>query len=301
MPDAIVQVPICLLSDPDLTPAAKVLWLALQTDPPPASPGKLAANTGLTIPTVRKHLSHLTASLSFAGPQVSVPADLLRDKRVRPGAKLLYALLRTLPQTAFTYASLSAHARVSVPTARQLVRELAAAGWLQASQVNQLAPVEFTLTTPSLDQRSANVALARARLTEAGFEPEAIMKEYLSLLIASDEFEDNARPGFLVNPQTDERLELDRYYPPGVAFEYNGQQHYRTTKRFPNPRKVAAQQTRDLIKEALCARRGIRLVVIHREDLTLERMRQKVGTLLPLRDLRDHEALIHFLGQVDKK
>lgn len=47
----------------------------------------------------------------------------------------------------------------------------------------------------------AEVAQAQLRLQESEFRGEAIMKEYLSLLIDSDEFEDNARPGFLVNPR----------------------------------------------------------------------------------------------------
>lgn len=55
------------------------------------------------------------------------------------------------------------------------------------------------------------------------------MREYLSLMIDSGEFEDNAAPGFLVNPLTDERLQFDRFYPPGVAFEFNGPQHYGAT------------------------------------------------------------------------
>lgn len=58
------------------------------------------------------------------------------------------------------------------------------------------------------------------------------MKEFLSLVVDSDRYEDNATPGFLVNPFTRERLELDRFYPPSVAFEFNGPQHYGATELF---------------------------------------------------------------------
>lgn len=124
------------------------------------------------------------------------------------------------------------------------------------------------------------------------------MKEYLSLLIDSDHFEDNARPGFLINPLTGKPVELDRYYPRVVGYEFNGRQHYETTELFPSEPGLRMQQARDLIKEALCARNGINLVVIHRADLTLEAMRRRVGALLPLRDLRGHEALIAYLERV---
>ncbi len=54
------------------------------------------------------------------------------------------------------------------------------------------------------------------------------------------------------------------------------------------------------MKEALCARRGVRVVVINRDDLKLETMQQKVGALLPLRDLRFHAELIDALEKVSK-
>ncbi len=120
------------------------------------------------------------------------------------------------------------------------------------------------------------------------------MREYLSLLINSDEFEDDAAPGWLVNPRTLERLQLDRFYPPRVAFEYNGPQHYRATGKF-SADEVVGQRERDLIKLGLCVTRGITLVTIHPEDLTLRGMKQAVGSLLPLRDLTGSDLLIDYL------
>lgn len=307
-----VQAPVSLLLDPDLTAAAKVLWLAIRIHSESVTPTRLAASSGLTLATIRTGLARLEAAgwyspsagtieRSPSDTRVSIPVSLLSDPRVRPQAKLLYGILQTGEKSGeFTYKALSASAQISVVTARQVVGELAETGWIQASQANQLAPIRFTLRIPELDRRAAEVAQATHRLEEADFRGEAIMREYLSLLIDSDEFEDNARPGFLVNPQTDERMELDRYYPPVVAFEFNGSQHYRMTRRFPNEQALGMQQARDLMKEALCARRGVRLVVINREDLKLEIMQQKVGTLLPLRDLSDHQGLIEFLEKVSK-
>ena len=313
---AVVQAPVSLLLDPDLTAAAKVLWLAIRVHSESVTPTRLAASSGLTLATIRKLLAKLEAvgwyspstgaiERSPSGAGVSIPASLLSEPRVRPQAKLLYGILQTGPafrdqSGEFTYTALSAWARVSAVTIRQVVQELAETGWIQASQANQLAPIRFALRIPELDRRAAEVAQAMRRLQEADYHGEAIMREYLSLLIDSDEFEDNARPGFLVNPLTNERMELDRYYPSVVAFEFNGSQHYRATQRFPSEQALAMQQARDLMKEALCARRGVRVVVINRDDLKLETMQQKVGALLPLRDLRFHAELIDALEKVSK-
>jgi hypothetical protein len=117
------------------------------------------------------------------------------------------------------------------------------------------------------------------------------MKELLSLLVDSNEFEDNARPGFLINPKTGERLELDRYYTNVAAFEYNGASHFGTTEQ------ATDQQTRDLVKVGICALRQIPVVIIHSEDLSVAGMRAKVGRLLPPRDLAGHEPLVEFLEQ----
>ena len=312
-----VHAPVALLQAPNLTPAAKVLWLALYVTAGPATPTRLAAASGLTLATIRTGLRQLgacgwhnrTTGAIDPNPgsvRVAIPTDLLAEPRIRPRAKLLYGLLQTTPgyqnQTGqFTNKALGLCVGVSGDAVREIVRELTDLGWLQFSQVNQLAPVQFTLRNPLLERRRAAVAAAAQRLKEADYRGQEIMREYLSLLIASDEFEDNARPGFLVNPATGERMELDRYYAPVAAFEYNGPQHYRTTERFPSERAVGMQQARDLMKEALCARRGCRLVVIQREDLSLAAMRQKVGDLLPLRDLRGDELLIAFLEKVSRR
>lgn len=312
MPVPTVQAPISLLLDPNLRPTAKVIWLALQgLEPTTASAHRLADRSGLTLATIRSGLAQLEAGGWYtpstgaieplSSARVSIPASLLPERLVRPQGRLLYGILQTLPEPRqFTYLSLSASARVSLATVKKAVGELVRAGWIQISQAHKQAPIRFTLHIPEQDRRDALLAQAERRLEEAEFRGEAIMKEYLSLLIESDEFEDNARPGFLVNPLTEERMELDRYYPTILAFEFNGPHHYRPTRQFPSQTGLAMQQARDLMKEALCTRRGIRLVVVEPSDLSIEVMQQKVGGLLPLRDLRGYEELILYLDRVSR-
>jgi hypothetical protein len=88
----------------------------------------------------------------------------------------------------------------------------------------------------------------------------------------------------LVNPLTGERLELDRYYPPNLAFEYNGTHHYRA-------------HLRDLIKAGLCLYRGIHLVIIHPTDLSLQGIIDRLPPGTPRRSLSGQEPLIDLLEE----
>lgn len=72
------------------------------------------------------------------------------------------------------------------------------------------------------------------------------------------------RPSFLKNPETGRNLELDGYCEElGVAFEYQGAQHY----KFPNKyhkthEEFFAQIGRDQFKVDRCAELGIVLIVV---------------------------------------
>lgn len=317
-----VQVPVSLLLDPVLSPSAKLIWMVmrLQRDGGETRPALLEARSGLSRKTVIKGLAQLAVTgwlaaaagvpagathPSPSGPTIHYPCDLLVDRRVGLQGRLLFGLLQLTPgfrdpDGQFTYAGLSGLAGTSLPTVRRAVEELARAGWLRTARKHQLAPIHFSLDHPGVARGEAEVARARRRLEEAPFYGEALMREYLSLLVDSDQFEDNAAPGFLVNPWTDERMELDRFYPPGVAFEFNGPQHYGATDRF-SAEAAARQRGRDYMKLGICVTRGIKLVVIHAADLSLETMRQKVGQVLPLRDLTGHEQLVAFLESVSRR
>ena len=95
-------------------------------------------------------------------------------------------------------------------------------------------------------------------------------------------------------------MQFDRYYAPGVAFEFQGPQHYGPTDQYADEIQVLKQQARDYMKQRICAARGIHLAMIHPEDLTLERMRQKVKGHLPLRDLAGHEAVVAYLEKTSR-
>lgn len=324
MKTSVVRVPASLLLHPGLPSSAKLIWMLTRLDSPSSriTPAILQARSGLSRPTVLKGMANL-ASLGWApadtrgqapaaapdqppsAPWVRIPSDLLLDHRISVQAKVLHGILQLTPgfcdpTGTFTYAQLSSLAGRSINTVKQAVRDLVDKRWLQVGQLHQHAPVRFACRDPRNARGEAEVEAARRRLEEAPYRGEALMREYLSLLVDSDHFEDDAAPGFLVNPLTDERMQLDRFYPPNVAFEFNGPQHYGPTDLFSGENS-AKQRARDYMKLGICISRGIQLVTVLPEDLRLKVMQQKVGTHLRLRDLRDHAILLNFLEMASRR
>ncbi len=322
-----VRIPAALLLARELTASAKVIWLALRLDDCLApdllqSPKRIAARTGFSQPTIRKAFDQLIAAgwyavppgkpvlarsntaaqRSPAGTKVTIPGDLIIDDTIGVQTKLLYGILQVTPNFQhptgqFTYAYLSEQLHLCSVSVKCAVQELTHAGWLQFTQAHQKAPVGFTLCNPGADRSAAEIAAAQRRLRKAAFKGEALMREFLSLIVASEDFEDDANPGFLVNPLTDERMQLDRFYPSTVAFEFNGPQHYAPTDQY-SAEDVKKQRARDYMKLGICLTKEITLVVIHPDDLTYETMRQKVDGLLPHRNIQGHESLLNYLESI---
>lgn len=297
-----MQVPVSLLLDPDQTASAKVVWMALRLYPT-AGPAELEVRTGLSRHTVLSGLGQVTRyKRAPGGPRVHVPGALLADRSVGSQAKVLYGILQTTANFRgqggqFTFTSLCSLTRLGRNTLKRAMGELVGVGWVQIRQPGRLSPIHFTLGSPERRRSLAEAAMAGRRLKRARFRGEAIMQEYLSLLIDSDHFTDNARPGFLVSPLTGERLELDRFYPPNVAFEFHGAQHDGATNRFSQA-EADAQHVRDLIKAGICLYRGIHLIIIRSEDLSLQGMTRKIGQSMPLRNMAGHEQLVSLLEEV---
>lgn len=299
-----IWVPAFLLLHRELSPAAKLLWICCQIGSDPR-PRQLEARSTLTRHTVLRGLAELKSSgwLSISGqggPQAALPAPLLADPRLEPRHKLLYGILQ-LTSCQSTYAKLSILSGFGLNTVKRAITALRQTGWLEATQVHQQSPIHFTLCNPVAEQQQKAVADLDERLTRAAFKGEALMREYLSLLVDSGDYEDNASPGYLINPLTGRELQLDRYYPPGVAFEFNGAQHYGPTAKYPGKTPSKRQMARDLMKKGLCADREIHLIILHPQDLTLDRIRAKLDGLLPLRNLDGQERIIQYLAAASRR
>ena len=271
---------------------------------------------------------------NLGGRGVTVPTELVLDTSMKVGARLMHMQLQmqlqfgtqvrpqaqarpqaqpqkgpqaesqARPQAAadarrgkleFKYASLSEELQRGVKSVKNAVRQLVRASWLTLEQVNRVAPISVTQRNPVRELYRNLQARAERHIARAKFKGEAIMRAILSLLVASEYFMDEAALGSMLNPFTDAALRFDRYYVDGkVAFEFNGTQHYVASKLY-SEKEVAGQRERDAIKRELCAKMGITLIVLHSQDLSLTTIRQKIGKLLPLRNLAGAEAAVRAL------
>lgn len=300
MKNRVIQVPVSLLHHPNQTAHTKLVWMGLRLEPD-AGPAKLEVVTGLSRHTVLTGLARLAASqLPHGGPRVKMPAALLAERGVGPRAKMLYGLLQTLPSFRwthgkFSYADIIIQTNISENTLRRAMNELVDSGWVSLRRKNRLSLITFTLGTPEQRRSEAEAARARKRIDRARHKGEAIMHEYLSLLIDDTDYANNSRPSFLVNPDTQELMELDRYYGTlKVAFEFHGDQHDRASGRYTQ-KQVDDQHRRDLFKAGLCTYGDIHLIIVRAEDLSLQQMIRKIDRFVPLRKVAGHEQLIDVL------
>jgi hypothetical protein len=323
-----VEMPASILLAPELSASAKLVWIYVrfetqlrpdeghvggQSPPTELARTLTKGSSGFTAPTVRRALRQLATAKLLAdrpggsqaepGGSASLPADLLLDTRLGMWGKLSYGILQLTPgfrdpRGEFTFPSLSSLAGISVNTLKQAARVLQQTGWLKVTRGKKFAPIHFSLQNPAADQREQRMAAMDRRLAELKPHGEALMQEHLNLLINSDEYEQNVRPGFLVNPYSGEKMEFDRYYPGKAAFEFQGEQHDGPTDLCPSESMVAKQQARDAIKMDICKRRKITLILLRREDLTLATIRQKVAGVLPLNDVDPSDPVVVHLEEL---
>ena len=103
---------------------------------------------------------------------------------------------------------------------------------------------------------------------------EQLMKYYLDQIYIDEDSIDNFRPSWL------KRLELDRYYSKlGLAFEYNGPQHYKPHHFAQTKQEFVRQLERDKEKRFSCAKHKVRLVIIpYTFNLTLSNLRHEIAS-----------------------
>lgn len=237
-------------------------------------------------------------SLEFERYTFTGPSDLLAAPLSSTAMVLYLILANCYPKQAgeVTVATeyLARQLGICRQTLYRRILELAAGGWVRILSRGPRC-TRLALCNPVLAEREAEVERVRTRLNRARFGGEALMKEWLNLLVDSSEYDDNARPGFLRNPLTGENLEYDRWYAAGVAFEFNGPQHYHPTDIYPDPRQVDETKARDLIKKGISHDQGVVLITVEPQDLTLKGMQAKIGKYLPLRKVRPDDPVLRFL------
>lgn len=235
------------------------------------------------------------------GETIRVPGALVTLAPAPPLARWLYAFLIAhvrkggkryrLRQRELT-AEVGIGSRMTVRTALAQLRQ---AGWLWVDSSDRRRGWTYELLDPHLALRQTELRRARVRLRREKFIGEGLAKELLTLLIDDVRFQDNARLGILVNPRTGERMELDRWYPEArVAVEFHGSQHFAPSEKF-SEEEVNEQQARDLMKESLARRHGIKLLIMTPETLSIEAVSALAQGVMPLRTVREEDPVVRFL------
>lgn len=306
-------VPINVLNSTTSSVSTRLIWLLLGLRSSGTASSltdvRLRTLSGLdrkTIATARARLAQAPLAPCYRRPHPScaaIPVALLTTAEISAGARLLYGQLQGVPNFdnqvgSFTYGTLSRLTGTSVYPLRRAVAELVAAGWLMIAQANRKSPLSFTLRDPVSTRLRARISAIRRKVRKARHRGETLLREFLNVLIALDDYEDNASPDLLLNPYTRELMELDRYYPTaGVAVEYNGDQHYEETD-LATFEETVKQVGRDAMKGFICRARGIELAIIQPEVLSLKSIDHKIPGRLPRRDLEGMEPLLAALEEM---
>ncbi|MDP2873245.1 MAG: hypothetical protein Q8P31_12010 [Bacillota bacterium] len=208
-----------------------------------------------------------------------VARELLADHEL--GTLELVVYFVTYVASPISLSALAAEARTTRSAAAMACSRLAQRGWLSLTRCGKgLRP---TVLVPQRCQELMANALETGYSLVAN-KGEYLMKRFLDLRVDSDEYIDNARPGFLINPKTGELLEYDRYYLlHGVAFEFNGPQHYELTGRYPDERTLRETQTRDLIKGGISLNAKVAMVTVTVDQLHPDILETLLPAQLPRR------------------
>ena len=303
-----VRVPMSLLLDQQLTAADKLVWMTMRLD---KHIRKLTSPTGLSRVTIYNSFERLTsaewvvAKKPIMKPKtqpicyVYMPAKLLTAKEIKSRDKVMFGVLQATQffsgkKGKIKYLELSKYANMCVKTVRRAVKALSQAHWINARQVNQLAPIYYELDNPQLAYCRQRCAKIQRQLDVE----DTICREMVLLLVNPKEYTVNPRPSWLTNPDTGMIMEIDLFIEENnLAVEYQGEQHFNPTS-FASQEEVDKQKIRDSIKAKIMKSRGIDLVQVRAVDLSVGKMARKLQDLVSLRDLNGFDMIVEFLDHV---
>ncbi|NPV53728.1 MAG: hypothetical protein HPY71_09425 [Firmicutes bacterium] len=224
-----------------------------------------------------------------------IPPELFFQEDLSLQAKYVYVVISIArPRSLGELVRLTKKSRCAI---RRYYRELEQAGWVKT--IRQSGRSAIIPTMPK-EVEKAYIMRIKHNLDMSGHRAETVMKRFLDFLIPDDNYIDNARPQFLRNPDTGQPLEYDRYYLAGVAFEFNGDQHYGPTEMYPDKQAFKERRKRDLIKLGLSMEKNIKVIVVTRDDLTLKKMISKIPPELPVDPVDPESEIAKLLEEVGR-
>jgi len=226
----------------------------------------------------------------------ALPIEILEARDIPHGAKLVYVSVCASPPTSIR--RLAEMLGMDRDICSGHCDKLRKAGWVAIERGERGYVVRPTLPI-AVQERMVKDLEERLRL--GGYRGETLMRAWLEVLLDDDYYLDNFRPKYLVSPRTNKRMEYDRFHPRlRTAFEFNGFQHYRATKKLGDREALENQRIRDMAKRTISIEQGIRLIIVETKDLTLKGMLSKLKGL-PLKRFDPNGPLIKALEAMSQQ
>lgn len=213
---------------------------------------------------------------------------------IPPAGKVLYLMAQVRE-----YESLSDLARAAgmvERTALRLARLLRKHKWLKLERRGRTA-IPIPILPRGEDERRAR--LLRTCYDVAQYKGEFILRTLVEATLFLEAKVYNARPKFLKNPVSGEKLEYDIFSPATMdAWELQGFQHFGPTDVFPSKEKAKQQQANDFIKLGRSVVSGVNVAVMTYKDLSLDGVLKSLPKELPRRPVDRSSRYIRALEKI---
>ncbi|MGI6631802.1 MAG: hypothetical protein ACOX5M_01985 [Bacillota bacterium] len=179
-------------------------------------------------------------------------------------------------------------------------RALTSAGWVQLiSDGRKIRPV--AILPSAIEAKLAREA--RERIEIAQFKGEATTRAFVDWIVAPTvRLVFCARPAWLHNPETGQNLEYDIFSPERFwGVEYQGEQHFGPTRLYPGEKPFVDRFKRDQLKMKLSEKNNVRLSIVTKEDLSLERIEKAIPPDIPRRTMDPKGPFVQMLEKLGEE
>ena len=224
--------------------------------------------------------------------------ELTNTKEIDPIAKAVYitAAMCSPLSISMVAAKLDLH---TVAVSKRC-KALESLGWMKLTKDGRslkpwpLVPHEVQATL---------AAETRETILMSQFKGEATTRAFVDWIVApSVRLVFGARPSFLINKATKQQLEYDIYaVQRRWALEHHGEQHFGPTQLYPDEKEFIERFKRDRLKLELSRQNNIRLSVVTKQDLTLDRMLAAIPEDIPKRALDPDGPFVKMLEKLGKE
>ena len=224
--------------------------------------------------------------------------ELTNTSDIHPIAKAAYVTAALcLPPS---IRALSTRLNMDQETISKHCKALESLGWMKLTKEGR------TLRPSGLVPHGVQAKLAaetRSTILMSQYKGEATTRAFVDWIVAPGvKLVFAARPAFLFNRATKQQLEYDIYAEElRWALEHHGEQHFEPTHLYPDEKEFIERVKRDRLKLELSRLNNIRLSVVTKQDLTLEKMLAVIPDDIPKRALDPEGPFVKMLEKLGKE